>query len=118
MLRLRIGKRKRDALDTTVIEQNTRISFQRRQVFEMVFLDLEMPNMDGFGCARALREWDQGLLVSRLHRQPICILSSHTDPEETERCAEIGVDFFEAKPVGVHPFSFINKTIKVLFTAS
>jgi CheY-like chemotaxis protein len=69
------------------------------QVYDMVFMDLEMSAMDGLGCVRALREWEAQLLEMRILRQPICILSSHTGADNVLRCSETSVDFFEGKPV-------------------
>jgi CheY-like chemotaxis protein len=66
-----------------------------------------MPVMDGFTFARAIREWElsrstasgEDLSQHARGRQCMCVLSSNFGPTETEQCAQIGVDFFEQKPV-------------------
>ena len=74
----------------------------------MVFLDLEMPIMNGFSCSAAFREWERRTRVGAL-RQPICALSVHTGKQEKDMCAEAGVDFFEAKPARIPgPFSPVS----------
>lgn len=59
-----------------------------------------MPVMNGFSCSAAFREWER--TTDRARRQPICALSMHTGAKEKEMCAEVGVDFFEAKPAKIH----------------
>lgn len=68
--------------------------------YSVVFLDLEMPIMNGFTCSAAFREWERRTRVGAL-RQPICALSVHTGKQEKDMCAEAGVDFFEAKPARI-----------------
>jgi CheY-like chemotaxis protein len=71
----------------------------KRQTYDIVFMDLEMPIMNGFSCSAAFREWEKN--TDRDKRQPICVLSMHSGVKEKEMCAEVGVDFFEAKPARI-----------------
>jgi CheY-like chemotaxis protein len=73
-----------------------------------------MPVMDGFTFARAIREWELNrskAYEEGFSRHCICVLSSNSGCIETEQCAQIGVDFFEPKPVmsrvGVDNFYFV-----------
>jgi len=65
--------------------------------YDTVFLDLEMPIMNGFSCSAAFRQWEAAT-ETRAKRQPICVVSMHSGQKEKDMCAEAGVDFFEAKP--------------------
>jgi CheY-like chemotaxis protein len=76
------------------------LNLMKRAAYDIVFLDLEMPVMDGFACSSAFREWES-TAQDRTRRQPICILSMHTGEKEKERCAEVGADFFESKPINI-----------------
>jgi len=58
-----------------------------------------MPIMNGFSCSAAVREWERS--TERSRRQPICAISVHNGAREIELCAEVGVDYFEAKPARV-----------------
>ena len=69
------------------------------KTYDIVFLDLEMPIINGFSCSAAFREWEKQ--TNREKRQPICVLSMHTGQKEKEMCAEVGADFFEAKPAKI-----------------
>lgn len=71
----------------------------KRKSYDIVFLDLEMPIMNGFSCSAAFREWER--TTDRAKRQPICALSMHAGKKEKDMCAEVGVDFFEAKPAKI-----------------
>ena len=66
------------------------------RLYDFVFLDIEMPVMNGYRCAQAIRKWEEQ--VGRKERQVICALTSHTEDHERELGKDIGMNFFEAKP--------------------
>jgi len=66
------------------------------RLYDFVFLDIEMPVMNGFRCAQAIRKWEDQ--VGRKERQVICALTSHAEDHERELGRDIGMNFFEAKP--------------------
>lgn len=66
------------------------------RVYDFVFLDIEMPVMNGFRCIEAIRKWEAR--VHRRERQFICALTSHTAPHEREIGKALGANRFEAKP--------------------
>lgn len=59
---------------------------------DIVLLDIEMPRMDGFELATALR--DDG----RTAALPIVMITSRTGDKHTERAKQIGVDGYLGKP--------------------
>mmetsp|Transcript_4292 Transcript_4292/g.5070 ORF Transcript_4292/g.5070 Transcript_4292/m.5070 type:complete len:893 (-) Transcript_4292:299-2977(-) len=83
----------------TVCNGQDALKSMKKKNYDLVFLDLEMPIMNGFSCSAEFREWERA--NNRTKRQPICALSMHTGKEEKEMCAEVGVDFFEAKPAKI-----------------
>ena len=57
-----------------------------------MLLDVEMPRMDGFECARGVRE-------NPRHRDlPILMITSRTAPKHRERAMALGVDAYLGKP--------------------
>ncbi|MCC2636995.1 MAG: response regulator [Moraxellaceae bacterium] len=67
-----------------------------RQVFDAVFMDCEMPNMDGYTATERIRQWE-----AAENRAPvfICGVSAHVIREYRERALAIGMDDFIAKPL-------------------
>ncbi len=63
--------------------------------FDMVFMDLQMPVMNGYDATRAIRE-ELNLDNDDL---PIVALTAHALPEEIAKCFESGMDDFLTKPV-------------------
>ena len=66
------------------------------RLYNMVLSDIMMPVMDGFECARRLREWET---ASERPRQYICALSANFDETHLEKCVDI--DYFFPKPVRI-----------------
>jgi CheY-like chemotaxis protein len=63
--------------------------------FDLLLLDVHMPEVDGFQVAQAIREREQrtgGHL-------PIIALTARSRKEDRERCLAAGMDEFLAKPV-------------------
>ncbi len=64
--------------------------------FDLVLMDVMMPEMDGIAATRAIRQLPglPGLL-------PIIGLTANMLPADRERCLEAGMDHFETKPITV-----------------
>ncbi len=65
--------------------------------FDMVFMDLRMPGMDGFETVKAIRDMEEGL--GSASRVPIAAVTAEVMAGEEERCLASGMDSFIAKPV-------------------
>lgn len=60
--------------------------------YDLILMDLQMPEMDGYEATRRIRE-------SSVRRQvPIVAMSAHTFKDEYERCIAAGMDGFVSKP--------------------
>ncbi len=68
--------------------------------YALVLTDLNMPRMDGFELAVAIREHERETGAARL---PIIALTASVMQGEPERCREAGMDDFAAKPTTI-PF--------------
>jgi two-component system sensor histidine kinase/response regulator len=61
--------------------------------FDVVFMDLQMPEMDGFTATRLLRAQPQ------LQGLPIIAMTAHALVEERQRCLEAGMNDHVSKPI-------------------
>ncbi|WP_019528695.1 GAF domain-containing hybrid sensor histidine kinase/response regulator [Dasania marina] len=64
--------------------------------FDMIFMDCEMPILDGYEATRIIRAWEEN--NNRL-RAPICALTAHAMGEHVDKCILSGMDYHLAKPV-------------------
>ncbi|MDF1693578.1 MAG: response regulator [Zhongshania sp.] len=67
----------------------------KKQRFDIVLMDLQMPIMDGFEATRAIR---QHLDYAKL---PIIALTANNFQEDRERCFAVGMNDFLSKPVSL-----------------
>ncbi|MBP7408348.1 MAG: response regulator [Flavobacteriales bacterium] len=61
--------------------------------YDVVLMDLQMPEMDGYEAARAIRS-----LSGNMSRVPIIALSANVLKSEVDKCMEAGMDGFVPKP--------------------
>jgi two-component system sensor histidine kinase/response regulator len=66
-----------------------------KQSFDLVFMDVQMPEMDGLEATAAIREKEKG---SGVHR-PIIALTAHAMKGDRERCLASGMDGYLTKPI-------------------
>jgi two-component system, sensor histidine kinase and response regulator len=69
----------------------------QREAFDVVLMDCQMPAMDGFEAARAIRDWE-GLPTARA-RVPIIALTANAMKGDRERCLQAGMDSYCSKPI-------------------
>lgn len=71
--------------------------------YDLILMDVEMPNMDGFAAARAIRELEERLgrgdAVSGARHTPIIAMTAHVVEGLPEKSMEAGMDDFIVKPV-------------------
>jgi two-component system sensor histidine kinase BarA len=70
------------------------LSKVRQRRFDLVFMDLQMPGMDGVETTQRLREVDDSN-----HRTPVIALTAHALADEQERLTRQGFDGYLPKPI-------------------
>jgi signal transduction histidine kinase/DNA-binding response OmpR family regulator len=63
--------------------------------FDVVFMDLQMPVMDGLEATRLIRDWEK---VSGKHI-PIIAMTAHAMKGDKEKCMDAGMDGYVSKPI-------------------
>jgi CheY-like chemotaxis protein len=66
--------------------------------YDLIFMDIHMPEMDGFHAARAIR----GLDVPRAADIPIVAMTANVFREDIERCLEAGMNAHIGKPIDIN----------------
>lgn len=85
----------------TETAQNGKDAVERAQKesFDLVLMDLMMPEMDGFEAIRLIREIDS------LSYIPIIVISALEKPEDIEKALELGADEYVTKPADPTAFT-------------
>lgn len=72
--------------------------------FDLIFMDVNLGDMDGYGVTRTLRE-REGDADPYDRRTPIVAVTAHVGREERERCLGAGMDDFLSKPITLGPLA-------------
>jgi signal transduction histidine kinase/CheY-like chemotaxis protein len=81
-----------------------------KQTFDLVLMDVQMPEMDGLQATAAIRE---GELKSGKH-MPIIAMTAHAMAGDKERCLDAGMDGYVSKPLRIEDlFSTIEEVLSI-----
>ena len=69
-----------------------------RESFDVVFMDVQMPQMDGVAATAAIRKIERSRGDGR--HQTVIALTAHAMQGDQQRCLAAGMDGFLAKPIG------------------
>ncbi len=71
------------------------IELTRQRRFKMIFMDVQMPGLDGFGATKIIRAMSDNLCRD----VPIVAYSAHDMPDEWEKFTQAGINDYIAKPI-------------------
>jgi CheY-like chemotaxis protein len=93
--RLAIGLLKRKGhLVTVAANGRQAVEAFQNESFDLVFMDVQMPEMDGFEATETIRAAE-----AKGHHVPIIAMTAHAMKGDRERCLQSGMDAYLAKPI-------------------
>jgi CheY-like chemotaxis protein len=94
MLAVALLKKRRH--EVTVADDGRRaVELVRRSDFDIVLMDVQMPEMDGLEATRIIREME----AHSTRRLPVIAVTAHTMDEDRQRCLDAGMDDYVRKPI-------------------
>eukprot|EP00008_Paramoeba_atlantica_P001093 CAMPEP_0201503078 /NCGR_PEP_ID=MMETSP0151_2-20130828/84473_1 /ASSEMBLY_ACC=CAM_ASM_000257 /TAXON_ID=200890 /ORGANISM="Paramoeba atlantica, Strain 621/1 / CCAP 1560/9" /LENGTH=880 /DNA_ID=CAMNT_0047896709 /DNA_START=68 /DNA_END=2710 /DNA_ORIENTATION=+ len=86
----------RDSHQVTVVSSGEQaIAISKQEKFDVIFMDCNMPNIDGFQASKAIRENSSCLNCET----PIIALTADIEESNEKRCREAGMEGFVTKPI-------------------
>jgi two-component system, sensor histidine kinase and response regulator len=83
------------------------VSLTKGEAFDLVFMDVQMPEMDGLTATRSIREREK---PTGTHI-PIIAMTAHAMKGDKERCLDAGMDGYISKPVSSREIEHIIATV-------
>ena len=80
--------------------------------FDLIFMDVKMPVMDGYEATQEIRQIE--LKRGKGERIPIIAMTANNMYEELQNCLKIGMDGFITKPFNTEDVSNVLKTLELI----
>ena len=80
---------------TVVANRREAVAAVQRETFDLVLMDVQMPEMDGFEATATIRQAEAG--AGR--HLPIFAMTAHAMKGDAERCRAAGMDGYLPKPI-------------------
>ncbi len=82
------------------------LEFLDQQAFDAVFLDCQMPEMDGFEVIRRIRA------IEKMQTMPVIAMTAYSMPGDREKCLAAGMNDYLSKPINPDLLLQILRNIK------
>lgn len=86
-----------DVYDVTIAKDGqeaydlVKATFEKNEAYDVIFMDVQMPNLDGLQSTRLIREMG--------YTSPIVALTAFSEESNVKECIDSGMDEFLAKPI-------------------
>ncbi|MEH6912095.1 MAG: ATP-binding protein [Oceanicoccus sp.] len=106
------GQLSKLGLSPTVLDDGAEavnVICERKERFDIIFMDCEMPIMDGYEATRRIRRWEQN---NKLAPTPIYALTAHAFKENTIKCIDAGMNGKLTKPIKIDDYFPVLNSLK------
>jgi len=69
------------------------------QKYDIIFMDVQMPEMDGYEATQRIRALETGTASQNVRRVPIIAMTANVFKDDVERCLAAGMDSHVGKPL-------------------
>jgi two-component system, sensor histidine kinase and response regulator len=98
----------------SVVSGRAAMEALEQQPFDLVLMDVQMPDIDGFEATRAIRERER----RTGNHVPIVAMTAHAMEGDRQRCLSAGMDGYVSKPISVQAmFAAIENALSMSKTA-
>ena len=66
------------------------------KTYDVIFMDCEMPEMDGFEATLRIREWEAEKAIKPI---PIIALTAHVESSHRQKVFQVGMNYYLSKPI-------------------
>ncbi len=84
-------------------------------VFDVILMDLEMPDISGIEAARQIRAKEKASSIETPAYTPIIAMTAHDEETERTACLVVGMDGFITKPINIKT---LTQTIQDIIESS
>jgi len=90
-------------VEATVVSDGAQaVAAVREKPFDLVLMDCQMPQLDGYDATRAIRSWEADRIAEHpARRLPIVAMTANAMLGDREKCLAAGMDDYLAKPIGL-----------------
>ncbi|MBF0224063.1 MAG: response regulator [Desulfobacterales bacterium] len=90
---------------------NEALELFKKNIFDAILMDVQMPEMDGFEATRLIRKFEAEIGDSHI---PIIAMTAHAMKGDEEKCLQAGMDAYVSKPINHNIFfKTLANTIKL-----
>ncbi len=94
--RLLVRLLEKEGHTVTIVEDGAdAVALSGKQEFDIILMDVQMPNLDGLEATRCIRSRE----AETGRHMPVIALTAHAMKGDRERCLQAGMDAYVAKPV-------------------
>jgi signal transduction histidine kinase/CheY-like chemotaxis protein len=83
----------------TAVNGKIALEAVKKDYYDLVLMDCQMPVMDGFEATREIRAWERGGPAEKRRTIPIIALTANAMKGDRERCLQAGMDAYTSKPI-------------------